>query len=131
MIFVDTGAFFAANVAQDADYVAARAFLAANQEPLVTTDYVVAELLTLLRARGQNRRAFVVGRQLLEERACHIEWVTETDVIEAWRVFQAYQDKQWSFVDCVSYAVIQRLAIQKAFAFDEHFRQFGSVTVVP
>jgi predicted nucleic acid-binding protein len=76
MIFVDTGAFYAANVPQDPDYKAARAFLAGNQEPLVTTDYVIAELLTLLRARGQRRRAFTVGRKLLEEEACAIQWVS-------------------------------------------------------
>ena len=32
------------------------------------------------------------------------------------------------FVDTV---VIERLSITTAFAFDEHFRQFGKVTVVP
>ena len=131
MIFVDTGAFYAANVPQDADHAAARAFLANNHEPLITTDYVVAELLTLLRARGQKRRAIILGRQLLEQGACQLEWVSQADVLEAWRVYQAFQDKAWSFVDCVSYAVIQRLGVQEAFAFDEHFRQFGNVSVVP
>jgi hypothetical protein len=36
-----------------------------------------------------------------------------------------------SFTDCVSYLVIQRRGIRTAFAFDEHSRQFGIVTVVP
>jgi hypothetical protein len=31
----------------------------------------------------------------------------------------------------VSYLVIQRRGIRTAFAFDEHVRQFGIVTVVP
>jgi predicted nucleic acid-binding protein len=131
MIFVDTGAFYAANVPQDPDYTAARAFLAANKEALVTTDYVIAELLTLLRARGQRRRAIAVGRQLLEQRACIIEWVSPEDVGRAWHIFRTFQDKDWSFVDCTSYAVIERLGIQRAFAFDEHFRQFGNLMVVP
>lgn len=34
-------------------------------------------------------------------------------------------DKGWSFTDCVSYAVIERLRIKKAFAFDRHFRQLA------
>lgn len=40
-------------------------------------------------------------------------------------------DKQWSFTDCTSRVVMERLGIQKVFAFDDHFRQFGTVTVVP
>jgi predicted nucleic acid-binding protein len=131
MIFVDTGAFYAANVPQDADHDAARAFLASNREPLLTMDYIVAELLTLLRARGQNRRSMIVGRQLLEQGACTIKWISNSDVIDAWRVYQQFQHKAWSFVDCVSYAVIVRLGISKAFAFDDHFRQFGHVAVLP
>ncbi len=131
MIFVDTGAFFAANVPQDSDHDAARAFLSGNREPLLTTDYVIAELLTLFRARGQKQRSMIVGRQLLEQGACTIEWITKDDVIEAWRVYQQFHDKAWSFVDCLSYAVIERIGISKAFAFDDHFRQFGHVTVLP
>jgi predicted nucleic acid-binding protein len=131
MIFVDTGAFYAANVPQDPDHDAARAFLSGNREPLLTTDYVIAELLTLFRARSQKRRSIVVGRHLLEQEACTIEWISKDDVMEAWRIYQRYHDKAWSFVDCVSYAVIERMGISKAFAFDDHFRQFGHVTVLP
>ncbi len=50
---------------------------------------------------------------------------------EAWKVFAAYQDKGWSFTDCVSRVVMERMGIVSAFAFDEHFRQFGTVHVVP
>lgn len=46
-------------------------------------------------------------------------------------VFERYADKQWSFTDCVSYAVIERLGIKQTFAFDRRFRQFGIVDVVP
>ncbi|HEY2148831.1 MAG TPA: PIN domain-containing protein [Pirellulales bacterium] len=131
MIFVDTGAWFAANIPQDRDFAAAQAFLLANDEPLVTTDYVVAELLTLFRARGHRKRAVVVGRELLEGQAALMVRIDEGDFAEAWRVHRTFEDKDWSFVDCASYAVIKRLGIKKAFAFDEHFRQFGDIEVVP
>ncbi|MDT7605420.1 MAG: uncharacterized protein QOF61_3417 [Acidobacteriota bacterium] len=49
----------------------------------------------------------------------------------AWEIFRDYADKDWSFTDCASKALIERLGIKTAFAFDRHFRQFGSVTVVP
>jgi predicted nucleic acid-binding protein len=46
-------------------------------------------------------------------------------------VFQAKHALGWSFTDCTSKIVIDDLGIRKAAALDEHFRQFGNVTVVP
>jgi uncharacterized protein len=43
VIFVDTGAWFAVAVRNDPDHEAAMRWLRANREPLVTTDYVLAE----------------------------------------------------------------------------------------
>jgi hypothetical protein len=57
-------------------------------------------------------------------------WVEQRDVRRAWTVFHQYDDKKWSFVDCASYVVMQRLDIKRAFAFDDHFRQFGIGDVV-
>ena len=39
--------------------------------------------------------------------------------------------KGWSFTDCTSKVIMERLNISTAFSFDEHFEQFGSVIRVP
>ena len=130
-VFVDTGAWFAFFVPADADHAAARTWFDSNTDPLVTTDYVVDELLTLLRVRGEFRRALEVGPALFNGDLCQVEWVSPADVENAWGVFSGYHDKSWSFTDCVSRVVMERLRIMTAAAFDEHFRQFGTVTVVP
>ena len=52
MLFVDTGAWFAAFVTNDPDHPAASAWLDANREPLVTSDYIFDELMTLFKVRG-------------------------------------------------------------------------------
>ena len=57
MVFVDTRAWFAAVVPSDANHPQAASWLAANSEVLITTDYVIDEILTLLRARGERQRA--------------------------------------------------------------------------
>ena len=131
MIFVDTGAWFAAFVPNDADHAAADGWLEANTEILVTTDYVIDELLTLLKIRGEFQRARRLGVSLFAEEIAQITWVMPGDVRRAWDIFRRYRDKDWSFTDCVSRVVMQRLRIRVAFAFDDHFRQFGTVTVVP
>jgi predicted nucleic acid-binding protein len=131
MIFVDTGAWFAAVTPSDPTHPHASAFLAANQEQLITTDYVIDETLTLLRARGEYRRALALGERLFAGDVAEVVYLTEEDVRRAWEVFRSYADKEWSFTDCASRAIIERLGIKTAFAFDRHFRQFGNVTVVP
>jgi predicted nucleic acid-binding protein len=130
-IFVDTGAWFARFVPTDPDHPAARDWFARNRVPLITTDYIIDELLTLLKVRGEYPRALLVGPILFSGEVCGFEWVTAADVGDAWHVFSTHRDKGWSFTDCVSRAVMDRLGIKTAVAFDEHFRQFGTVTVVP
>ena len=61
MIFVDTGAWYASLVPTDPDHTTAAQWLAANRSRLLTTDYVIDETLTLLRARGERKRALMLG----------------------------------------------------------------------
>ena len=60
-----------------------------------------------------------------------VHHLTDGDIHAAWEVFRKFEDKDWSFTDCASYAVMNRLGINTAFAFDHHFKQFGSIVVVP
>jgi predicted nucleic acid-binding protein len=131
MIFVDTGAWFASLIPTDPDYSAVTAWLRQNREPLVTTDYVVDETMTLLVARGQKTRAVAFGSALMAGRLASIHFINQDDFADAWNIFQDYLDKEWSFTDCTCKAVIDRLGIATALSFDQHFRQFGTVTVVP
>ena len=130
-IFVDTGAWFARIVTYDRDHPAAREWFDLNTHSLITTDYIIDELLTLLKIRGEYRRALEIGPSLLNGDVCDLEFVTRDDIKESWRVFSTYQDKGWSFTDCVSLVVMERLGVTTAAAFDDHFHQFGTVKVVP
>lgn len=130
-IFVDTGAWFARFVPSDRDHPAARDWFERNTYPLITSDYIIDELLTVLKARKEYQRALEVGPSLFNGNVCDLVWITQADVNNAWRVFSTYRDKEWSFTDCVSHVMMERLGITTAVAFDEHFREFGTVTVVP
>lgn len=131
MIFVDTSFWFAAHVVEDLNYSRADALLAKPAHRLVTTDYVIDELLTLLLMRGHRPVAKMLGPLLFSERMAEIIWVDPADVASAWQIFDSFSDKAWSFTDCVSYAVMKRLGIQEAFALDDDFRQFGFLSVRP
>lgn len=131
MIFVDTSAWFARYSPRDQYHQVACEFLRANGARLVTTDYVIDETLTLFKVRGNLERALRIGPYLLRGELCELIWVEPSDVQAAWSLFQRYRDKAWSFTDCVSFVIIERLSIRQAFAFDDHFRQYGNVEVLP
>ncbi len=132
MIFVDTSAWFALVVPSDPNHDVAAAWLHANRQMLFTTDYVLDETLTLLKARREHRRALTLGRQFFEgEPLAQVHFLSEDEILTAWQVFQQFTDKKWSFTDCSSKVVMERLTIAEAFAFDHHFAQFGAVLTVP
>lgn len=131
MIFVDTGAWYASVIPADPDHASAAAWLKSNSSPLVTTDYVIDETLTLLKARGERKRAVILGERFFRTGLAEIHKINDSDLLLAWATFERFTDKDWSFTDCSSKVVIERLGITQAFAFDHHFKQFGTVQVVP
>lgn len=131
---MDTGAWVAYVSPDDQYHRAAARWMRHNRQSLVTTDYIVDEALTLLRARGEPIRAQRLGTLLFDGASnsfMQLHYLTEGEILDAWRVFRTYGDKEWSFTDCTGKIVIEKLGLTHAFAFDQHFRQFGMVAVVP
>ena len=124
-IFVDTGGWYALADANDPNHMAAVHLISSNALPLVTTSYVLDEALTLIKSRLGYRQAMQVGDSVRASQLCMLVHVTQDDEDEAWAAFKQYHDKAWSFTDCTSLVVMQRLAVHTAFALDEHFTQMG------
>ncbi len=131
MIFVDTSAWFASVVPSDTDHQTASRWVIQNTEPLLTTDYIVDETLTLLRSRSETLRAINLGEAFFSGTLGTLYYLTEDDIQQTWQVFRQFTDKDWSFTDCTSRVVMSKLSLTDAFTFDHHFRQFGFVSIVP
>ena len=135
MIFVDSGAWFAVAVWNDPDNDAAMKWLETNRDPLITTDYIMAETATLIRMRDKTARghrlAVRVAGSLLRQQTAVLEKVTEEDLTQALSIFRKYADHSFSFVDCTSFAVMDRLGLPHAFAFDHHFDEYAGIRRVP
>lgn len=131
MTFVDTSAWYALFVAADPNHAAAGDWVRLNRPVMLTTDYVIDETLTLMRARGYRQCAIDFGIEAFAKQLATIHYLTPADIAAAWEVFHDFDDKDWSFTDCTSKVVIEQRQIATAFTFDHHFRQFGTVTVVP
>lgn len=81
--------------------------------------------------KSSTANAIEFGREILDSDRIELVLLTLEDIEAAWDIFQNYADKEWSFTDCTSKVVMERLGITAAFAFDQHFRQFGNIVVVP
>ena len=130
MTFVDTSAWYALFVGSDSSHLAASRWMAENRGPLLTTDYVLDETLTLMRSKKQRDVAIEFGEYSFNGLA-RLMFLSRQDIDAAWNVFCDFDDKDWSFTDCTSKVVIEQFGIETAFTFDHHFRQFGTVVVVP
>ncbi|HLE40063.1 MAG TPA: PIN domain-containing protein, partial [Nitrospirota bacterium] len=48
--------------------------------------------------------------------------VRDEDEDRAWEIFLRYKDQDFSYTDCTSFAVMERLKLDAAFSFDQHFK---------
>lgn len=131
-VFVDTSGYYAALNRQDACHEAAhQVFQQAQQERwfLFTTNFVVSETHALILTRKGREPARRFLHSVYTGRS-NILRVEEGDEHRARQVIEHYRDKDFSYCDALSFAVMERLGISEAIAFDEHFRQYGKFTTL-
>jgi predicted nucleic acid-binding protein len=131
-LFVDTAGWIACADRNDpahAGCVAVRDEKLRAGFVLVATDYVLDETLTLLRlrlglpaAREWWERVSQSQRVILAD----IDAELRHDALD-W--FFRYEDKDFSFTDCTSFAFMRREKISEVLTNDRHFLQAGFVAV--
>ena len=99
---------------------------------IITTNYVLAELVSLLLFRFRLPHSTIVGfindlKASPTVKIFHIDPVLDA---EAGELFQRRPDKTWSLVDCASFVVMQRRGIKGALTSDVHFEQAGFIRLL-
>jgi predicted nucleic acid-binding protein len=123
--FVDTGAWFSFFVAADPDHQGVAEALKLFRGRLLTSDYIFDELVTLVRFRVGHASAVRAGSALLSRKAVDILVLQPGDIEVAWERFIRDNDKHYSFTDCTSFTLMERIGVDTAIAVDDHFRQAG------
>lgn len=118
-VFVDTSAFYAVIDDDDRHFARAKERLASG-EALITSDLVLSETWRLTR----DHLGHVAADRFwgsLRAGATTVEHVTPADLDAAWRIGEAFPDQSFSLVDRTSFAVMERLGVHRAVAFDDDF----------
>lgn len=127
-IFLDTGYVIALESADDQYHDSALRHwqnLIQSLPPLVTTSYVVDEVVTFFNSRNRHAKAVEVGNRLIQSSLVQLIHVDEALFYISWEYFQQHQDKQYSLTDCISFVIMQQYGIHVALTFDKHFVQAG------
>ena len=126
MIFVDTSFWAALTARNDALHdLAADLFTRHGMERLVTSNHVRAETWTLLRRRRGFRSAVSFLDGFERTARLRLEFVSRDLEEEALRWLHGRDDREYSFVDATSFAVMRSLRIREALAFDGDFAAAG------
>lgn len=126
-MLVDSSAIAALILRNDqrhADAVAVLRYLTRSEAELVLTNFIVAETYNLLAARAYPGKA----REWLLANTWPVERVSEEDETEARRILETCADKDFSYTDATSFALMRRLDFDLAFTYDHHFKQYGLPT---
>jgi len=121
-LFVDTSIWYAAADSSDRSNARAKAILRSG-DALVTTDHILIETWTLLRYRI-NRNAAERFWEGIRSGVAVIEPVRLADLESAWLMGAAWSDQDFSIVDRTSFAVMNRLGIDRAASLDDHYAVF-------
>jgi predicted nucleic acid-binding protein len=127
-VFVDTGGWMACADRHDPAYAACMAARDAMLEAgrtLITTDFVIDETLTLIRFRLGLAAANAWWQQIDGSARLRWERIESSRFERARGLFFQHRDKDLSFTDCTSIAVMRELRMTTVITTDGHFRQIG------
>ena len=132
-VFVDSSAYLALLDRQDKNHPAATALvrqLAAEHFRQFTTNTLIIETHSLLLSRMGLREATQFLRAM-EQTNTVIVRARAADEERAKAIIFHYGDKDFSLADAISFVVMERLGIRRAFTFDRHFAQYGLTVLAP
>ncbi len=125
----DSSAVLALLDADDADHDRAAAHarrIATERRPSFMTNYVEVEAhALLLRKVGRS-----LARDWLLRGGLPVLRVSAEEERRAREILAKFDDKDWSFCDAISFAVMDTREVRLAFSFDAHFRQYGRFEVL-
>ena len=126
-VYIDTSAFYAIVDATDANHASASAVwqrLLDEDEILLTSSYVVTEMIALL----HNRFGTEIVQRFVQDNltAVQVQWVDQPAHERALAAMLTTPGKRGpSLTDCTNLEIMRQLKTESIFAYDQHFVSLG------
>jgi len=129
---VDTSFWVAARMRRDAHHDEALRLLTRERgERLMTSNHVRGETWTFLRRRSGHASAVAFLEMLAATRRVDVVLVEQDVENRALRWLRQHEEREYSFVDATSFALMRSLRLRNAFAFDGDFAAAGFTELRP
>ena len=129
---MDTSFWVAAHMRRDAHHDEALRLLTRERgERLVTSNHVRGETWTFLRRRSGHASAVAFLEMLAATRRVDVVLVEPDVENRALRWLRQHDEREYSFVDATSFALMRSLRLRNAFAFDGDFAAAGFTELRP
>ena len=125
---VDSGFIIALEYARDENHSAAIDYWDRqdpNSSSLLTTTFILDEIVTWFNSRGRHAKAVEIGNGLFASAAIELVFVDEDLLNRGWEFLCRHSDKTYSLTDCISFVLMQHRGLSTALSFDHHFTQAG------
>jgi predicted nucleic acid-binding protein len=131
VIFVDSSFWIAQQLERDRRHAEAKLLeTVLGTARLVTSSPVAGETWTFLRGKAGHRRA-LGWLDRIHAGMVRVEHVDGGLEDEAWAWLRVHDERPYSFVDATSFALMRKLRIRDALAFDGDFAAAGFVELRP
>ena len=127
-VFIDTSGFYALLARDDDRHAQAASYLqkaAGKRIRFVTTDYVLDETATLLKARGKISLLVPLFERIFNSNSCRVAWTDADRFHQTRQFFLKHRDQLWSFTDCLSFCIMKECGSREALTKDGHFNAAG------
>lgn len=123
-IFLDTSAIFALADADDAAHAACLK-LYRKVRQFICHDAILLETFSLICKRISKSAAVEVLASVRQSPKIQVTPLG-ADLLEAgWQRCSRFDDKDWDWIDCLSFELMDRRGLRSALTLDQHFRQAG------
>lgn len=131
MRFADTSFWVALALRRDSRHGAAKALWEQRDQPLLVSNHVLGEVWTFLRRRDGHQTARQALRLIARSDAVEVLHVAADVEDDAWRWLDRHGEREYSFVDATSFALMRRRGLTEALTFDGDFSAAGFIELRP
>lgn len=129
-VFADTSYFIALLMPRD-QWRKSVERLHERRDSLVTSSQVIGETITLLQMRGYLSLALQFLAEVRADSELKIVYPDAAMQAAGWEEFRRHGGQGAGAVDSVSFAIMRKLGITRAYTFDRHFETAGFATLLP